>query len=245
MTESYRIYTHQQRPELRQQRRNLSGAWAEFMYEDEITSQYWDRLYEDFPQFQFYITDENDSLVSGGNTIPFTWDGDVEGLSERGLDHALETGMNNYTSGIAPNTLSAMVATIAPSQQGKGISQLILKTMKSLAIKHGVQAFVAPVRPSHKSRYPLIPMARYVNWKNDDSDAPFDPWLRTHWRLGAKIMKIASQSMTVRGTVANWEKWTQMRFPESGVYIVPGALVPVNIDCERDEGVYVEPNVWM
>ena len=28
-------------------------------------------------------------------------------------------------------------------------------------------------------------------------------------------------------------------------YVVPGALVPVEIDRERDEGLYVEPNVWM
>jgi hypothetical protein len=33
--------------------------------------------------------------------------------------------------------------------------------------------------------------------------------------------------------------------PESGAYVVSGALVPIEIDRERDEGVYVEPNVWM
>jgi hypothetical protein len=36
-----------------------------------------------------------------------------------------------------------------------------------------------------------------------------------------------------------------MRFPESGDYVVPGALAPVHIDRDRDEGVYVEANVWM
>jgi hypothetical protein len=45
--------------------------------------------------------------------------------------------------------------------------------------------------------------------------------------------------------VADWEEWTEMTFPESGAYVVPGALVPVEIDRERNEGVYVEPNVWM
>jgi hypothetical protein len=45
--------------------------------------------------------------------------------------------------------------------------------------------------------------------------------------------------------VAEWEEWTGMAFPESGDYVVPGALVPVQIDRERDEGRYVEPNVWM
>jgi hypothetical protein len=36
-----------------------------------------------------------------------------------------------------------------------------------------------------------------------------------------------------------------MTFPETGADVVPGALVPVEIDRERDEGLCVEPNVWM
>ncbi|EJL40474.1 MULTISPECIES: hypothetical protein [Brevibacillus] len=36
-----------------------------------------------------------------------------------------------------------------------------------------------------------------------------------------------------------------MKFPESGTYIIPDALVPVRIEVEKDEVVYVEPNVWM
>jgi hypothetical protein len=40
-------------------------------------------------------------------------------------------------------------------------------------------------------------------------------------------------------------EWTELTFPEGGSYVVPGGLVPVEIDRERDEGLYVEPNVWM
>lgn len=36
-----------------------------------------------------------------------------------------------------------------------------------------------------------------------------------------------------------------MHFPESGEYVVPGALEPVKVDVGADEVVYVEPNVWM
>jgi len=69
--------------------------------------------------------------------------------------------------------------------------------------------------------------------------------LRTHERLGAEIVKVAPESIRVSGTVAEWEEWTEMALPESGAYVVPGALVPIEIDRERDEGVYAEPNVWM
>jgi hypothetical protein len=45
--------------------------------------------------------------------------------------------------------------------------------------------------------------------------------------------------------VGEWEEWTELAFPETGTYVVPGALVPIEIDRDRDEGAYVEPNVWM
>jgi hypothetical protein len=53
------------------------------------------------------------------------------------------------------------------------------------------------------------------------------------------------KSLVVTGTVSEWEKWTGMVFPESGPYVVPGALQPMLVDLERDEGRYKEPNVWM
>jgi hypothetical protein len=51
--------------------------------------------------------------------------------------------------------------------------------------------------------------------------------------------------MAISGTVSEWESWTGMRFPESGEYIVPDALVPVIVDVAADRCDYVEPNVWM
>ncbi|MBA7690971.1 hypothetical protein ES703_99508 [subsurface metagenome] len=36
-----------------------------------------------------------------------------------------------------------------------------------------------------------------------------------------------------------------MHFPDSGDYIVQGALTPVLIDCEKKLGEYIEPNVWI
>jgi len=49
----------------------------------------------------------------------------------------------------------------------------------------------------------------------------------------------------LRVLLQKWEQWAKMRFPESGNYIVPGALTPVQIDCENNVGQYIEPNVWV
>jgi hypothetical protein len=100
------------------------------------------------------------------------------------------------------------------------------------------------VRPTLKHRYPLTPIDRYIHWRRQDG-SHLDPWVRTHERLGASIVKVAPESTVTTGTVTEWEEWTEMALPESGNYVVPGALVPITIDRERNEGAYVEPNVWM
>lgn len=94
-----------------------------------------------------------------------------------------------------------------------------------------------------QDRYPLQPIESYVQWKRPDGE-PFDPWLRVHQRLGAKLLGIAERSMVIEGSIAEWEGWTGQAFPESGAYVVPRAHLPIEVDRERDLGVYAEPNVW-
>ena len=45
--------------------------------------------------------------------------------------------------------------------------------------------------------------------------------------------------------MAELEAWCRLSFPETGSYVVDGALVPLEVDRERDRGAYREPNVWM
>ncbi len=90
----------------------------------------------------------------------------------------------------------------------------------------------------------VTPIERYARWQRSDG-APFDPWFRVHWRLDAEYLKVAPEATVITGTVAEWEGWTDMSFPESGEYVVPGALQPITIDRERNAGLYTDPNIWM
>ena len=174
--------------------------------------------------------------------MPTFWDGDVATLPEGGVDAVVEA---RFADGAAePNVLCALQIVIAPEARAQGLSSRMIQRMAEIGRGHGLDTLVAPVRPTLKHRYPLTPMERYLSWRRPDG-THLDPWLRTHERLGADIVKVAPESMRVTGTVAEWEEWTEMALPESGAYVVPGALVPVEIDRERDEGVYIEPNVWM
>ncbi|MGG4221623.1 hypothetical protein ABEW32_25800 [Paenibacillus jamilae] len=103
---------------------------------------------------------------------------------------------------------------------------------------------IVPARLSFKVNYPLAKTENYIHWKREDGE-PFDPWIRTHWRLGAKIIKPFDNAFTVTDTVEQWEEWTGMHFPESGVYVIKGASQPVQIDLSHNVGVYNDPHVWM
>ena len=156
----------------------------------------------------------------------------------------LTVGVGDWERGRRPTALSALSVTVAPDRQGQGLSRLVIQALRDTAAAAGLERMVVPVRPAAKSAYPLTPMERYVSWRLADG-APFDFWLRTHWRLGATMLGVCPSSMVVTADVATWEGWTGMRFPETGPYVVPEALVPVEIDRERDVGRYVEPNVWV
>lgn len=238
------IYTTAERPKFEDETYHINvSGWPNFMLEDPVADQYWGRLYTDFPAFQFVLCDEHDVIIAMGNSIPLVWDGTVEGLPES-WDADLEQGVKDHEAGRTPTALGALSITINPAYQGHGLSRVMLEHMRGIAAEHGLHDIIAPVRPTLKAQYPLTPIERYAAWTQPNG-APFDPWLRTHWRLGARIVRLAPQSMVIEAAIAQWERWTNMCFPDTGPYVVPGALQPILIDRERDVGRYEDPNVWM
>jgi hypothetical protein len=232
----------EQRPDLADRFGLMSEeAWPKFLLHADTL--HWGSLFDEFAGFQIAFVGLEDAVIAIGHTAPFAWDGTSEDLPLK-LNGVLGRALEDRRLGRKPNALSALAAIVTPDEQGRGLSAEVLRAMRSLAAGHGMHSLVAPVRPTLKSFYPLTPFERYVRWKRDDG-APFDPWLRVHWRLGAEFMKVASEAITVTGTVAEWEEWTGMRFPESGEYIIPGALQPAQIDRENDTGRCDDPNVWM
>ena len=243
-TATYKAVTIAERPDLRAQLPEIEGqVWPAFMLESEVASRYWNRLFTELGDFQTVFVDEQGTVIAGGMTIPFFWDGDPTTLPE-GWDAVLELGFEQLDAGIAPNAMSALSAVIRPGHQGQGISTAILKAMRRIGVERGFQSMVAPVRPTLKSLYPLIPIEQYILWMRPDG-LPFDPWMRVHARLGAQVLAPAPCSMYISGTVGEWEKWTGLHMPISGRYVATGALQPIAIDREADRGEYYDPNVWM
>jgi GNAT superfamily N-acetyltransferase len=213
-------------------------TFPEYMNHNEPGSLYWQRLYEDFPDFQVALVD-GDRLLAEAHAIPLPWDGTLEDLPS-GWDEGFLRAMESNRKHTA---LMAIAISVAPEHQGKQLSSRMIGTFTDNARAAGLaEGVVAPVRPTLKARYPLVPIERYVGWRRNDG-AHFDPWIRVHEVVGGTILAPAPRSMVITGTAAEWEEWTGMPFPEDGEYVFPGGLATLVV--EDGLGTHVEPNVWI
>jgi GNAT superfamily N-acetyltransferase len=227
------------RPDLREIRlETLSRrTFPEYMHHNQSGTRYWGRLYDEHPDYQLALLD-GDELVAELHSVPMPWDGtgvDLPSGWDEGFARAFETDR-------PPTALCALAISVRPDRQGEQLSSRMIGAMRSAGRDRGLSALLAPVRPTLKQRYPLIPIERYVTWRRADG-AHFDPWIRIHERVGGTILASAPRSMVIEAPVSDWEEWTGMRFPEDGSYVVPEMLATLEV---RDGvGVHVEPNVWL
>jgi GNAT superfamily N-acetyltransferase len=232
------VFTWAERPDLAARTDEVEDTFAEFVHHGDVTTLHWAKLGEQLLDLQLVLYDDERDVVAGrGHTIPASTRDGLPG----GVDDLLE---RRFGGGPAeePDVLSALLAVVDRRRQGEGLSALLIEGMRRIAAAAGLAALIAPVRPTLKQDYPLIPMERYVRWVREDG-LPWDPWIRLHARLGAELLEVCPESMRITGTVDEWAEWTGLAFPDDGDYVVPGALVPVRF--EGGIGVYAEPNVWM
>lgn len=218
----------------------IQGAWPAGAYTDLD----WMGVYTRWPEFQFGVFDDDGRLLGGGNAAPLAYSDALAALPDAGWDWALHTATSQADAGVQPTVLCALSITVAPAAQGHGLSGVMVRTLRELAAAAGLTYLIAPVRPTLKSRYPLIPIQTYLGWTTA-AGLPFDPWLRTHVRAGGVIVKACPRSMSLQGDVAGWERWTGLALPGSGHYVVPELLAPLQVNRDADRGIYIEPNVWV
>jgi GNAT superfamily N-acetyltransferase len=242
---SIELVRYSERPELWAATGDISAeVWPEYNLHGDVLNAYWRQLPSEFPDYQFCLYDaREEDVVAEGHTAPCPWDRTPEGLGD-GIDAMLVAALDAHRTGRRPDALCALAAEIRPRFRGRGLANEVLAAMVVLAREADLPYLIAPVRPSFKDRYPITPIERYVTW-TDENGEPFDPWIRVHVRVGGRLVKPVPRSMRITGTVAEWEAWTGMRFPDDGAYTFPAGLAPVEIDRGRDVGEYWEPNVWI
>ena len=242
----FKVFTLRERPERADEYDRLSDvSWPQFLRQRDSLGygQYWPELFTTWADWQLLLIDGMGPTIAATHAVPLVWDGTVDDLPMSIAD-ILRRATADREAKRAPTVLCALAAMIDPRYRGQGMSPVAVRAMVDLARTHGLRALIAPVRPAGKSAYPLASMERYVRWENADG-LPLDPWIRVHARMGADILKVAPSTLVIEGTVEDWERWTDMRFPDSGSYVVSGALQPLVIDRAADLGRYEDPNICM
>lgn len=238
------LFTAFERPDLWERGIASDQVWPEYNMHGDVVNQWWGLLDEEMADYQFVLYDEEaDVVVAEGHTAPMRWDGDEARLPDS-FDANIVAAFTQLRAGEPLDTLCALAAESPRHARRRGLALKLLNGMREIASRHRLRRFVAPVRPSWKERYPLTPIERYVTWRRDDGEL-LDPWMRVHERLGARVATPLPRSLHITGSVADWESWTEMAFPESGEYVFPEGLAPLHVDRDADLGDYWEPNVWM
>jgi len=217
-------------------------VWPDFIrLQDDIVF----KLYELYPDFQIgLLNNKTDELIGIVNTIPLIWTKPLSELSNDGVSWVINTGINEQYDVASANVLCAISITIADHHRNKGISKILLQYLKHIACYKKYISLIVPVRPTLKSLYPLISIDKYIQWTNNDG-LIFDPWLRIHVALGAHILDVCNRSACITASIEQWEAWTGVPFPGDGAYVIKDALAPVYIVHQKNQGTYIEPNVWV
>ena len=240
------LSTAADRPDLFRRANELTkDVWPPYNTHGLFLSVLWPRLEHRFGDYQFTIHDpDTEKVLAQGHSVPAYWDGTLEGLPE-GIDEVVKWAFDGvYPGRRMPTSLAGLSVMVPRANRGRGLSRHVIEGMRKIAAAHGLAPIIVPVRPVMKERYPLTPIERYVGWRRADGTA-FDPWIRIHEDIGGSILRPAPASLEIDGSIAEWEDWTQMAFPETGEYVIPQGLATVSINIERNLGRYFEPNVWV
>lgn len=209
---------------------------------DPASEVWWDRVRAWFPEFQVVLLGDDEPVAAGWG-VPVDWDGSPADLPT-GYTDTLRRAVRGRETGVAPNTLVICAAVVLPSHSRSGLAAELLVALRDLPAVSTLAHVLAPVRPASKARYPLTSVDVYAAWTRSDG-LPLDPWLRTHVRIGGKVIAIAPCSQGFSATVARWEDWAAMPLPSTGQYLLRDALAPLQVDRERDVGTMIEANIWV
>ncbi len=228
---------------LKQYRKAIALAFPEIIINSQITKKYWDRLEKYFPQTQLFIVSEDNNLIGFMNAIPVFWDQPLIDLPNEGWDWLVKKGINDFENKVSPNSLGGLQIIVTKEYLGKGYSKLLIAKGKNVRENLGFKNFIIPIRPILKHKYPEMKMKEYMSLR--ENNIIMDPWIRTHIKSGAKIIKVCKNSMNVTGEINFWEGLLKNKIRKSGTYKVEGALNLVTINLEDNYGEYREENIWI
>jgi hypothetical protein len=196
----------------------------------------------EFADFHFFLIDDaTDKAAAVNVNVPLAWDG--QGSSLPGYNELLELSLKQAREGRTPTALVGILGAVSPDFRGQGVSQLFNQTTAEVLARYGIGSYLSPVRPSNKQLYPNYTMEEFLSWRSPDGDL-IDPWLNHFLRIGATELGIAHDAITLSAPIERWTAWTDMQFPVSGDYVIPGGHRMLRVDTATGTAHYGEDHLW-
>jgi len=221
----------------------ISKAFPQIISESEVIKSNWPKLENYFPQYQKFLVTETNQLIGFINSIPFQFNEPLDQLPAEGWDWMFEKGIYDFENHNEPNYLGGLQVIIPKKFQGLGYSKQILNHAKTVFKANNFLNLIIPIRPIKKREFPEMPMSTYMHLT--ENGEIFDPWIRTHLKGGAELLKVCERSMTMEGDIKFWESMLDQNITKSGKYELQGALELIKVDLENNKGQYIEPNIWI
>ncbi|MBV9143284.1 MAG: hypothetical protein JO115_20600 [Pseudonocardiales bacterium] len=223
----------------------MSSNLPAFMMWESPGNWRWSSGYRLFPEHHLIAVDGAGRVIAAANGVPLCWAGPYAKLP-LGYDDVLMQAVDGAPRrSDGPNWATCLLSiSVHRDYRGGSIPERLLTESLRRAKDRDHPGIIIPLRPTKKPDYPLIPIEEYAAWQKPGSVDPFDPWLRTHVRAGGRVLGFAKRSLVIRQPVQRWSELLGTPLPGPGRYVVPGALVPIEVDINRF-GTYVEPNIWV
>lgn len=108
-----RVIRYSERPELWKDTDAITReVWPEYNLHSEDPNRYFDRLFDEFPEFQFVLYDAGQrEVIAEGHTIPCDWDVTSEGLGE-GISAMIAAAFDAKAAHRRPSALCALAAEV-------------------------------------------------------------------------------------------------------------------------------------
>lgn len=211
-----------------------NAVWAPFHWESEDLPGW------DYDPVLWVVAEYGGRIVATADGCRMRWDGDPRNLPPGGWAQVLEEAPDALAAG-APWGC-ALGTSILPEAQGHALSARMLAALAAQAETAGLKGLLAPARPTARARMPQLSIGDYARVRLADG-RHFDPWIRTHERIGGRIIGTCSPSMCVSAPHADWERWLGERLPETGRLLIPGAIGYLELDGGL--GTLTEDSVWI
>lgn len=220
----------------------------------EITVPYLPFQYQRYNKERYFIWGikdrTNQQLVACINGVSLYSKTNQRNFAQQGFRWALQATLEDDEV----NTFCLTSATVAEQSRSMGLAKALVSSARELASHLSFHSLLIPVRPTNKHRFPDLSMEAYLRPYQQnitaegrdkvDSDL-YDPWISLHLKLGAQLLNICKESMSVTASIKWWEKHLDCSLNGQDTLNIRQGLVPLKIYPDKFLAIYTEPNVWM